>query len=47
MKSTLDQPKTSEPKPSASAESKPKAPATKPGSKPGAKPDAKPEANND
>jgi H+-transporting ATPase len=47
LKSTLDQPKTSAPKPSASAESKPKAPASKPGSKPGAKPDAKPEANND
>ena len=41
MKSDIDRPKASEPKPSASAEPKPKAPASKPGSKPGAKPDGK------
>jgi H+-transporting ATPase len=41
MKSDIDQPKASEPKPSASAESKPKAPASKLKSKPDAKPDPK------
>ena len=51
MKPDTDQPKTPDPKPSASAESKPNATDAKtdakptaPASKPGAKPDAKPEA---
>jgi H+-transporting ATPase len=41
MKPNADQPKASEPKPSASVESKTKAPESKPGSKPDAKTDAK------
>jgi H+-transporting ATPase len=41
MKADADPPKAPEPKPSASAESKPTAPASKPGAKPDAKPDAK------
>ncbi len=53
MKPNADQPKAPEPKPSASAESKPNATDAKtdakptaPASKPGAKPDAKPEAKS-
>ncbi len=55
MKANANQPKAPEPKPSASAESKPTAPASKPGAKPdakadpktGAKPEAKPDAKDD
>jgi H+-transporting ATPase len=41
MKANTDQPKAPEPRPSASAESKPTAPTPKPGAKPEAKPDPK------
>jgi H+-transporting ATPase len=54
MKANADQPKAPEPKPNASAESKPNATDAKtgtkptaPASKPGAKPDAKPDAKDD
>jgi len=47
MKAQADQSKAPEPKPSASAEPKPTAPASKPGSKPDAKTDAKPDVKPD
>jgi H+-transporting ATPase len=47
MKPDTDQPKAPEPKPGASTEPKPAAPASKPGLKNDAKPDAKPDPNDD
>ena len=47
MEPHADQPKTPEPKPSTSVESKPAAPASKPGPKPDAKPDAKDDVKAD
>ena len=47
MKPDTDQPKAPEPKPGASVEPKPAAPAAKPGVKTDAKPDGKPDPNED